>query len=252
MQGKRHRNLNVKRTATRIAGDTARVITRPHIPDNAHRISRIIDRVLNLSRFAAEDLLSQVLIDFSSRHEDVGHVFARHLLDVQDYVPPDAVLTETQKALIGAYFTMEYAIESAALFNPSIVPHPDQSHLKKGNLRFIMSLRATGEGHVSSIVFRSGVLDRHNKFVFDPISDFVETPDLQLDPVYKRNVFQRKLNEMGAIREITTHILNQVPADFTYNELLERIAGLRAKPLFTRRPPEQNVRGGVLACGFKL
>jgi hypothetical protein len=109
------------------------------------------------------------------------------------------MLSDVQKALIGAYFTKEYAIESAALFNPSIVPHPDQSHLKKGSLRFIMSLRATGEGHISSIVFRSGVLDRHNTFLFDPISDFVETPDLQLDPVYKRNVFQRKLNEMGAI-----------------------------------------------------
>jgi hypothetical protein len=102
---------------------------------------------------------------------------------------------------------MEYSIESAALFNPSIVPHPDQSHLKKGSLRFIMSLRATGEGHISSIVFRSGVLDRHNKFLFDPISDFVETPDLQLDPVYKRNPFQLKLNEMGAGDEISAIFL---------------------------------------------
>jgi hypothetical protein len=119
---------------------------------------------------------------------------------VKNYLPPDAVLSDVQKALIGAYFTMEYSIESAALFNPSIVPHPDQSHLKKGSLRFIMSLRATGEGHISSIVFRSGVLDRDNTFLFDPISDFVETPDLQLDPVYKRNPFQRKLNEMGARR----------------------------------------------------
>jgi hypothetical protein len=119
---------------------------------------------------------------------------------VKKYLPPDKVLSDVQKSLIGAYFTMEYSIESAALFNPSIVPHPDQRHLKKGSLRFIMSLRATGEGHISSIVFRSGVLDRHNKFLFDPISDFVETPDLQLDPVYKRNPFQLKLNEMGARR----------------------------------------------------
>jgi predicted GH43/DUF377 family glycosyl hydrolase len=173
------------------------------------------------------------LIDFSRRHEDIGRVFKRHLQEVQDYVPQDAVLTETQKALIGACFTMEYAVESAALFNPSIVPHPDQRHLKKGSLRFVMSLRATGEGHVSSIVFRSGVIDRQNKFLFDPISDFVETPDLYPDPLYKRNVFQRKLNEMGVIREITTYLLNQVPEDFTYNELLERITGLRAKPLFS-------------------
>jgi hypothetical protein len=155
---------------------------------------------------------------------------------VKKYLPPDKVLSDVQKSLIGAYFTMEYSIESAALFNPSIVPHPDQSHLKKGSLRFIMSLRATGEGHISSIVFRSGVLDRHNKFLFDPISDFVETPDLQLDPVYKRNPFQLKLNEMGAGDEISVHILNQLPEDFTYNELLEKIGNLREKPQF----PEAN------------
>jgi predicted GH43/DUF377 family glycosyl hydrolase len=152
---------------------------------------------------------------------------------VKDYLPRDAMLSDVQRALIGAYFTKEYSIESAALFNPSIVPHPDQSHLKKGSLRFIMSLRATGEGHISSIVFRSGVLDRENTFLFDPISDFVETPDLQLDPVYKRNVFQRKLKEMGASNEITDYVLNQLPEDFTYNELIEKIGDLRKKPQFS-------------------
>jgi hypothetical protein len=157
-----------------------------------------------------------------------------------------------KEALIGAYFTKEYAIESAAFFNPSIVPHPDQSHLKKGSLRFVMSLRATGEGHVSSIVFRSGVLDRHNTFLFDPISDFVETPDLQLDPVYKRNPFQRKLNEMGAGNEITAHILNQLPEDFTYNELIEKIEILRAKPQFSEAHQNRTFRDHALAGGFQL
>jgi hypothetical protein len=70
-------------------------------------------------------------------------------------------------------------------------------------------------------------------FLFDPISDFVETPDLQLDAVYKRNPFQLKLNEMGASNEITAHILNQLPEDFTYNELMEKIGSLRAKPQFS-------------------
>ena len=145
------------------------------------------------------------------------------------------MLSDAKRALIGAYFTKEYAIESAALFNPSIVPHPDQSHLNKGSLRFVMSLRATGDGHVSSIAFRSGVLDRHNTFHFDPISDFVETPDLQLDPdpIYKNNIFQRKLNEMGADNEITVYVLNQLPEDFTYKELLEKIGVLHAKPQFS-------------------
>jgi hypothetical protein len=112
--------------------------------------------------------MAQIMADFSRRHEDIGHIFERHLNVVKDYLPRDKMLSDVQRALIGAYFTKEYSIESAALFNPSIVPHPDQSHLKKGSLRFIMSLRATGEGHISSIVFRSGVLDRDKYVSFRP------------------------------------------------------------------------------------
>jgi predicted GH43/DUF377 family glycosyl hydrolase len=181
----------------------------------------------------AEDLLSQIMLDFSERHKDIRHVFERHLNEVKDYVPLDAVLTETKRALIGAYFTMEYSIESAALFNPSIVLHPDQSHLNKGSLRFIMSLRAIGEGHVSSIVFRSGVLDRHNTFIFDPTSDYVERPDVRLNRGYDRHLFRLKLNEMGACNEVTAHLLDQLPEDFTYDELKKRIRALRSKTVFS-------------------
>ena len=233
MYPKKRKKLKVKRKANKIVGDTSRVITLLHLPDDRYRISKIIKRIMGLSETAAKNLITQIMIDFSGRHEDIGHIFERHLNEVKDYLPRNTMLSDVQKALIGAYFTKEYAIESAALFNPSIVPHPDQSRLKKGSLRFIMSLRATGEGHVSSIVFRSGVLDRHNTFLFDPISDFVETPDLQLDAVYKRNVFQRKLNEMGASNEITVCVLNQMPEDFTYKELIDKIGILRAEPQFS-------------------
>jgi predicted GH43/DUF377 family glycosyl hydrolase len=233
MQAKNHQGLKVKRKANKIVGNTSRVITRLHLPHDRYRISKIIQRIMSLSETAAKNLITQIMIDFSGRHEDIGHIFERHLNEVKDYLPRDTMLSDVQRALIGAYFTKEYSIESAALFNPSIVPHPDQSHLKEGSLRFIMSLRATGEGHVSSIVFRSGVLDRRNTLLFDPISDFVETPDLQLDPVYKRNPFQLKLNEMEASNEITAYILNQLPEDFTYNQLIEKIGVLRAKPQFS-------------------
>ena len=233
MQAKKHQRLKVERKANKIVGDTSRVITLLHLPDDRYRISKIIQRIMSLSETAAKNLINQIMAGFSSRHEDIGHIFERHLNEVKDYLPRNTMLSDVQKALIGAYFTKEYAIESAALFNPSIVPHPDQSHLKKGSLRFVMSLRATGEGHVSSIVFRSGILDRHNTFLFDPISDFVETPDLQLDAVYKRDIFQRKLNEMGASNEITVYVLNQMPEDFTCNELIKKIGILRAKPQFS-------------------
>jgi predicted GH43/DUF377 family glycosyl hydrolase len=234
MQARKIQRLKVKRKAIKIIGDTSRVITRLHLPDERSRVKKIIQRIINLSGTAAETLMAQIMIDFSGRHEDIKHIFELHLNVVKDYLPSETVLSEVQRSLIGAYFTKEYSIESAALFNPSIVPHPDQSHLKNGTLRFVMSLRATGEGHISSIVFRSGVLDRNNRFRFDPISDYVETPDLQLNPIYKRDPFQRKLKEMGAGNEITAHILNQMPDDFAYNELIEKIGNLREKPLFPK------------------
>ncbi len=233
MQVKNHQTLKVERKAIKIIGDTSRVITLLHIPDDRHRIAKIIQRIMSMSETGGKNLITQIMNDFSGRHEDIGHIFERHLNEVKGYLPRDATLSDVQRALIGAYFTKEYAIESAALFNPSIVPHPDQSHLNKGSLRFVMSLRATGDGHVSSIVFRSGVLDRHNAFLFDLISDFVETPDIKLDSLYKRNIFQRKLNEMGASNEVTVYVLNQLPEDFTYNELIEKIGILRAKPQFS-------------------
>ncbi|MFH1975033.1 MAG: glycoside hydrolase family 130 protein [Pseudomonadota bacterium] len=234
MHPEKRQKLKVKRKANKIVGDTSRVITRLHLPDESYRILKIIQRIMSLSETAAKNLLTQIMTDFSGRHADIGHIFERHLNEVKAYLPRDAMLSDVQNALIGAYFTKEYSIESAALFNPSIVPHPDQSHLGKGSLRFIMSLRATGEGHISSIVFRSGILDRYNRILFDPISDFVETPDLQLDSVYKRNPFQLKLNEMGAGNEIAAYILNQLPEDFTYNELIEKIEILRVKPQFSK------------------
>ncbi len=236
MRPKKRQKLKVKRKAIKIVGDTSRVITRLHLPDKRYRINKIIQRIISMPDKAAQNLLAQIMTDFSGRHEDIEHIFKGHLNAVKKYLPTDTMLSDVQKSLIGAYFTKEYSIESAALFNPSIVPHPDQSHLKKGSLRFIMSLRATGEGHISSIVFRSGVLDQTNRFLFDPVSNFVETPDLQLDPLYKRNPFQLKLNEMGAGDEISAHILNQLPEDFTYNQLIEKIGYLRAKPQF----PEGN------------
>lgn len=237
MKPKKHQKLKVVRKAVKILGDTSRVITLLHLPDDKSRVARIIRRITSLPETETKKLMVQIRTDFSSRHDDIEYIFERHMNEVKGYLPRDANLSNETKALIGAYFTKEYAIESAALFNPSIVPHPDQRHLDKGSLRFVMSLRATGDGHVSSIAFRSGILDRRNTFHFDPISEFVETPELQLDPdpVYKHDIFQRKLSEMGAGKEVTAYILNQLPEDFTYKELKDKIGILHAKPQFSEK-----------------
>lgn len=223
----------IKRKKKKIMGDSSRVITRFYMPKDAHRIPKIIQRIVDLPDTAAENLLDQIMLDFSERHKDIRSVFECHLSKVKNYISRDIVLNETKRALIGAYFTSEYSVESAALFNPSIVPHPDQSHLDEGSLRFILSLRATGEGHVSSIVFRSGVLDRHNTILFDPMSDYVETSGVHLNPVYNRHLFQLKLNEMEACNEITVYLLGHLSDDFTYNELKKGIAALLEKPVFS-------------------
>jgi predicted GH43/DUF377 family glycosyl hydrolase len=223
----------VKRKEIKIVGDSSRVITRLHLPDDANHVLKIIQRIVDLPETTAENLLAQIMYDFSKRHRDIIRVFERNLNETIDYIPEGTVLSETKRHLLGAYFTMEYSIESAALFNPSIVPHPDQSHLVKGSLRFIMSLRATGEGHVSSIVFRSGVLIQQNTLRFDPISDYVETPDVLLDRLYNRHLFQLKLHEMEACNEITAYLFNHLPEDFTYNQLKEIIVALRSEPLFS-------------------
>lgn len=223
--------LLVKRKRNKILGDSSRVITRLHLPDGEYRIAKIIQRIIDLPETTADHILAQILIDFSERHKNIKRVFARHRKEVNAYIPPEAELSETKMALIGAYFTMEYSIESAALFNPSIVPHPDQSHLDKDNLRFIMSLRATGEGHISSIVFRSGVLDSDNRILFDPTSDYVETPDVHLDSVYDRHLFDLKLLEMGASNEVTAHLLSRLPEAFTYTQLKNEMELLRTNPV---------------------
>jgi predicted GH43/DUF377 family glycosyl hydrolase len=219
----------VKRKKTKILRDTSRVITRHHIPEII-RIPKIIDRVLSLTEDEAGELMEKIIFEFSDRHKNISQVLERHFNAVMEFIPKDRQISDTKKLLIGAYFTMEYAIESAALFNPSIVPDPDQTNVPEGGIRFIMSLRATGEGHISSIVFRSGILDENNSIIFNTASEFVETPDIRLDPVYNRHLLQYKLNEMNVSNETTTLVLEKLSDEFTYNELKTRIVRLLLDP----------------------
>ena len=221
----------VRRKKTKINRDISRVITRLHVPENS-RTPRIINRVLSLNENEAEKLMERIHFEFFDRHRDITRVLKNHLDEVAEYIPQVEDLSETKKMLIGAYFTMEYSVESAALFNPSIVPHPDQSNVPEGSLRYIMSFRSTGEGHISSISFRSGIIDNNSSFIFDPVSEFVETPNIQVDAVYDRHLFQLKLHEMNASNITTSRILEQLSDDFTYNDLKERINELKSNPDF--------------------
>jgi len=158
---------NIKFTA-----DSRRVILRPFFPGNEIRAGHVIERVLSMPEAEASAQLDDVIKNFSSRHKGFEASLLRNYSRITRLLPVEKELSEKRKLLLGAYFSHEYSIESAALFNPSIVPHPDQSGLNKDELRFVMSLRATGEGHISSIEFRTGIIDKDNNISFDALTPY--------------------------------------------------------------------------------
>jgi predicted GH43/DUF377 family glycosyl hydrolase len=191
-------------------------------------VLRVIGRVCTLSEAEVDQQLAMVLEEFHGRHQQPKAYFERRFRDIKHHLLTDTPLSENRCLLLGAYFTQEYALESAALFNPSLVWHPDQSKLPKGSRRFAMSLRAVGEGHISSIVFRSGTIDRNLQINIDEPVRFVTTPRFVPDSYYENDLFRRKLIELGFGNTFTFEVLAGLPEEFTLNELETRLqAALR-------------------------
>ena len=148
--------VHVTRLPIRLLPDPSRVITRFFGPGEENRIRDIIERLLAIPEAKVETLLASLRSNFQPMHPDIDDVFLEHFEMVKHHISSAGEVSDGLRLLIGACFTMEYAIESTALFNPSMVPAIDQAGLPSGSVRFVMSLRATGEGHISSIVFRQG------------------------------------------------------------------------------------------------
>jgi predicted GH43/DUF377 family glycosyl hydrolase len=146
---------------------------------------------------------------------------------VQGHIFTDRPLSRERRLLIGAQFSGEYALESAALFNPSIVPHPDQTHVPEGGLRFIMSLRATGEGHISSIEFREGLLSPEGTISINPVSRYVTLPEVVPNPLYRKKRFIVKLHEIGFYNECAVAVMSPLGDDFTRSELTLTVSQVR-------------------------
>lgn len=166
--------LNVKRIEKKFSPDCSRVIAKPHIPKNEEHIKRIINRVLTLSEEQVNQILNSVIEKFSSRHKNVLEILNHHYNKIRDYIPREISLTPSRIALMGAYFTCEYSVQGAAFFNPSIILHPDQENLEEGSSRYIISFRSVGEGHISSIEFRTCIIDKDCNFEFDKASCFAQ------------------------------------------------------------------------------
>jgi predicted GH43/DUF377 family glycosyl hydrolase len=145
-------------------------------PTDKTRANHIVDRVLRLDPESAAQQLHDVLENFEGRHRNLLNIFETRATEMEEALEPHAVLNTTQRRLIGAYFLHEYSFEASALFNPSIVRHPDQSGAPKNGCRFILSLRAVGEGHISSLTFRSGTIDGDGNVSVDPTARLATVP----------------------------------------------------------------------------
>ncbi len=177
------------RQALYLRPDPARVIVRPFKPateprdlnpTDKTRANHIVERVLALDPAVAASLLADVLVNFDGRHRNLLETFEARADVMEQALEAHGAFSSVQRQLIGAYFLNEYSFEASALFNPSIVPHPDQSEVPKGGLRFILSLRAVGEGHVSSLTFRVGTIAADGSLTVDPTARLASSPRIKL------------------------------------------------------------------------
>ncbi len=177
----------LNRQALYLRPDPTRVIVRPFKPTteprdlnptDKTRANHIVERVLSLDAATAAAQLTDVLENFLGRHRNLLRAFELRAEEMEAALADHAAFTEVQRQLVGAYFLNEYSFEASALFNPSIVAHPDQSGMPDGSLRFVLSLRAVGEGHISSLTFRSGSIALNGTVTVDPTARLASSPDI--------------------------------------------------------------------------
>ncbi len=221
--------LEVRRTDIKITADPTKVLPLYLYFGKKERIIEIVSSVISLDDNIVEKTLNQVFKEFERRHIDFRGIILNHYQIIASRVEIPNGLSLSRKLLIGAYFTKEYSIESAALFNPSIVVHPDQNGKNNDIIRFIMSLRATGEGHISSIVFRTGSVSNNGEVLLDKASDKMIAGKKNSNIVYKKTFiydraqFSKKINQ---------EVFEYLPDEFSEKEAYRIIADIKKKNLF--------------------
>lgn len=225
----------LERTSYRLRPDASRTVCRLFIPGQETlirgepRVMAVIDRVLDLSEEDVETMLARTLARFSGRYRDLAGTLERNFQLVAHHLGSNIRLGRARRRLIGAYFTQEYAFETAAVFNPSMVLHPDQAGCQPGEARFIMSLRAVGEGHMSSIEFRTGTIGESG-ICLDPPGRFPDTGHALPVP-HDRDLFRAKLADYGAEDENARFLWDLLPSHFTTAELNMALAELNKQRL---------------------
>lgn len=210
--------VSVTRKDIKFLPDSSRVVAR-YFMNGEERTKELIERILLMSHQEVNSTLEAINREFARRHRNISTLFYKHfdkityIIDQMQINEED--LSDERKMLIGSYLTMEYSIESAAFFNPSIVEDFDQSGLEKGEKRVVISFRATGEGHVSSIVFRRGVLDKDNNLRMMRIGDSIDKAEVSRKMMFHKKRILSKLSEMHTM-DIYSTIMNDLPETFEY------------------------------------
>jgi predicted GH43/DUF377 family glycosyl hydrolase len=216
--------LAVTRTGPRLLPDSRRVLARPFVPGEwaavhgTTRLETILERIAQISDAEAAGLLAEVRAGFGSRHADLDALLEDHCATVAPHLADDGLAPERRR-LVGAYLTREYALEAAALSNPSIVLAPDQEGVVDGAVRFIVSLRAVGEGHLSSIELRSGTLGAAGHIALDEPGPWASTGIRSSPEGYDKHLFRVKLAELGADDGVVARVVDHLPDPFGRDEL---------------------------------
>jgi predicted GH43/DUF377 family glycosyl hydrolase len=222
--------LAIERKSVKVYPDMRRVIARFFFNGDV-RARHVISRVMALSEEEVFSTISPILQEYSKRHRNITRVLNRHGSKLQ-YLFADLgldfeTLTPYRKLLLGSYFTHEYSIESAAFFNPSIVEDPDQSELEAGAKRVIISFRAVGEGHISSIVFRRALLDKDTNIHVLPAGNYIDEAEMVRSTVYNKKVFFDNAFAAHIDRQVLQQVAGQLDDRFEYTTLRELVVGIQ-------------------------
>jgi predicted GH43/DUF377 family glycosyl hydrolase len=226
-----------RRLPVTLRPDPGRVLIRPFAaadlgpphPGGRSQGLTLLSRILAMTETEVERQWSQVQQQFDPRHAEFEAYCLRRFEDVSRWLPSDAPLSESRRMVIGSYFTQEYALEAAALFNPSIVACPDQSNLEEGSLRFVLSLRAVGEGHVSSLEFRCGTLTAGLEVEFTQPARWLVEPEHDAGRKFDRAWFRGKCLELGVDCGFLDAVLERLPEAFDRAQVIPAVEATRGQ-----------------------
>lgn len=214
--------LKVTRKDLIIYADKSRVIARFFF-NGEERARVLVQKIIDMSDADVEGKVKETLREFNQRHRNISQIFDLHFQRVMNILQFSAEqrddIDERRKIYIGACFTHEYSIEAAAFFNPSLIVSDDQENLAAGELRAVVSLRATGEGHISSIEFRNVVIDAENNITLEPVGNRLGSAEIIQNHSYNKEKFAQKMAEMRSVQQFTPMILEKLRPEFNYQEL---------------------------------